>query len=195
MKSADANHIGAGFHFFYPQVEACGKVRHARFAGCYQERSDMLRRNLLAIALLAAVARPGVSGADDFRPETVIELERAALDRWGKGDPFGYLEIYAPAITYFDPGQERRVDGLEAMTALLAPLKGLIKLDRYEIIAPDVFHSGDVAVLSFNLVTYGTRADGTPSETHWNTTSAFARVEGQWKIVHHHFSITKPDAK
>lgn len=27
---------------------------------------------------------------------TIIALERAALDRWGKGDPSGYLEISAP---------------------------------------------------------------------------------------------------
>ena len=27
--------------------------------------------------------------------DTIIRLERAALDRWGKGDPGGYLEIMA----------------------------------------------------------------------------------------------------
>lgn len=156
----------------------------------------MLRRDLVTVALLAATVAPfAVRAADDFQPETVIALERAALDRWGKGDPFGYLEIYAPGITYFDPGQERRVDGIEAMTALLAPLKGQIKLDRYEIISPSVYHSGDVAILSFNLVTYGRRGDGAASMTRWNTTAAYALIDGQWKIVHHHFSIAKPDAK
>lgn len=155
----------------------------------------MLRRDFALVALLAVTVAPfAASAADDFQPETVIALERAALDRWGKGDPSGYLEIYAPGITYFDPGQERRVDGIDAMTALLAPLKGQIKLDRYEIISPSVFHSGDVAVLSFNLVTHGRFADGPPTTTRWNTTAAYARVDGQWKIVHHHFSITKPEA-
>jgi ketosteroid isomerase-like protein len=154
----------------------------------------MLRRDFALVALLAATVAPfGASAADDFQPETVIALERAALDRWGKGDPYGYLEIYAPGITYFDPGQERRVDGIDAMTALLAPIKGQIELDRYEIISPQVFHSGDVAVLSFNLVTYGRRSGGPQTVTRWNTTAAYARVDGQWKIVHHHFSITKPE--
>ena len=155
----------------------------------------MHRRDLLAVLLCVAAAPAAVSVADDFRPETVIALERAALDRWGKGDPSGYLEIYAPGITYFDPGQERRVDGIEAMTALLAPLKGLIKLDRYEMISPDVYRNGDVAVLSYNLVTYGKFADGPQTVTRWNTTAAYALLGGQWKIVHHHFSITKPEAK
>ena len=156
----------------------------------------MHRRKLLAVALCVAAAAPaGVSLADDFRPETVIELERAALDRWGKGDPSGYLEIYAPGITYFDPGQERRVDGIEAMTALLAPLKGLIKLDRYEMISPDVYRNGDVAILSYNLVTNGRFADGPATSTRWSVTAAYALLGGQWKIVHHHYSIAKPEAK
>jgi hypothetical protein len=30
----------------------------------------------------------------------LIFLERAALDRWGKGDPSGYLGISAPDIVY-----------------------------------------------------------------------------------------------
>ena len=36
---------------------------------------------------------------------TIIELERAALDRWGRGDPSGFLEISAPEVVYFDPYQ------------------------------------------------------------------------------------------
>ena len=35
--------------------------------------------------------------------EEILALERAALDRWGKGDPDGYIEIYSSEITYFDP--------------------------------------------------------------------------------------------
>ena len=40
--------------------------------------------------------------------------------------------IYAPEVTYFDPVQDRRVDGLEAVTAMLAPITGKIRVDRYE---------------------------------------------------------------
>jgi hypothetical protein len=47
----------------------------------------------------------------------IIALERAALDRWGAGDPSGYLEISAADVTYFDPFLERRVDGLEVLSA------------------------------------------------------------------------------
>lgn len=45
------------------------------------------------------------------RPAAVVLLfERAALDRWGRGDPSGFLETCAPDVTYFDPFVERRID-------------------------------------------------------------------------------------
>jgi hypothetical protein len=33
---------------------------------------------------------------NDNIASTIITLERTALDRWGKGDPSGFLEICAP---------------------------------------------------------------------------------------------------
>src|SRR5512147_2730445 len=38
--------------------------------------------------------------------DQILALERRALDRWGKGDPGGFLELYAADITYFDPATE-----------------------------------------------------------------------------------------
>jgi hypothetical protein len=43
--------------------------------------------------------------------EHLLSLERGALDRWGNGDPGGFLDVYAPDITYFDPLAARRIDG------------------------------------------------------------------------------------
>jgi hypothetical protein len=34
-----------------------------------------------------------------FEADAIIAMERAALDRWGKGDPQGYVEIMAPDVT------------------------------------------------------------------------------------------------
>jgi ketosteroid isomerase-like protein len=150
------------------------------------------RRARFALSVFAAAALPLAGGAQDSRPEEIIAMERAALDRWSSGDPEGYLETYAQNVTYFDPTTERRVDGIEAMRALLMPLKGQFKLTRYEILAPDVYRRGDVAVLSYNLVTYGSQPSGEPIVTRWNTTSAYARIDGVWRIVHSHFSLTQP---
>ena len=81
-------------------------------------------------------------------------MERAALDRWGKGDPGGYIEMLAPELTYFDPFTKERIDGLNAFKQYLAPVTGKIHIDRYDMINPRVEQVGDVATLTFNFVNY-----------------------------------------
>jgi ketosteroid isomerase-like protein len=126
----------------------------------------------------------------------IIAMERAALDRWGVGDPRGYLEIMAPEVTYFDPFQERRVDGLRAITVLLESLTGKIKVDRYDMVNPLVQQHTDAALLTFNLVSYRRRADGTEhANSHWNSTDVYARVEAGWRIIHSHWSFVTPELK
>ena len=126
----------------------------------------------------------------------IVAIERAALDRWGAGDPRGYLEIMAPEVTYFDPVQEQRLDGLGAVTALLEAWTGKIKVDRYDMVRPTVQQHGDMALLTFNLVSYRRRADGTEDAiAHWNSTELYARLDGGWRIIHSHWSFVKPDLK
>ncbi len=75
---------------------------------------------------------------------TILALERAALDRWGKGDPSGYLEICDPDVVYLDPFQGRALEGIEALTRLYEGLRGQIRIDRDEILDPTVQAFGDV---------------------------------------------------
>ena len=132
----------------------------------------------------------------DFEPETIIALERGALDRWGKGDPQGFFEIMATDQTYFDPATARRIDGQAALRQYMAPFVGKISIERVELIDPKVQRVGDLAVLTFNLVNYGARLGSGPKGTaRWNDTEVFQRIDGHWKIVHSHWSYTKPTLK
>jgi len=114
---------------------------------------------------------------------TIIALERAALDRWGKGDPSGYLEISAPDVVYFDPFLERRLDGLEALTRYYETLRGKIRIDRDEFINPKVQVCGDAAVLTFNLISHIGE-----TQMRWNCTEVFHRQGGRWRIIQTHWS-------
>lgn len=130
---------------------------------------------------------------DDYSPEKIIAMEHAALDRWGKGDPQGYLEITDADVTYFDPFQESRLDGLPAMKQLLEPLTGKIKVDRFEMINPKVQRDGNMALLTFNLLSYDTLPDGKETVVRWNSTETYRRIDGAWKIIHSHWSFIKPE--
>jgi len=151
-----------------------------------------MRRIALIASILcgALVTLPRARQADATQADEIIALERGALDRWGNGDPRGFLEIYAPEVTYFDVGVERRVDGLAAMTEYYRPIAGKVKVTRYEMIAPRVQRHGDVAVLTYNLRSEGVRPDGTPVTVRWNSTSVYARIGRAWKVVHSHWSLT-----
>lgn len=116
--------------------------------------------------------------------DVVLALERAALDRWGKGDPGGYLEISAPDVTYFDPFVEHRLDGLAALKTWYEPIRGKIRIDRDEIVDPRVQVIGDVAILTIQFVSHGSEG-----AKRWNCTEVYQRSGGEWKIVHTHWSF------
>ena len=119
--------------------------------------------------------------------ETILELERAALERWGRGDPEGFLEISAPDLSYFDPFIESRLDGLPAMRSLYDQYRGKIHIDRFEIVEPRVQVAGDVAVLTFRFTSY---SNG--SSIDWNTTEVYQRGEAGWRIIHTHWAFHQP---
>lgn len=119
-----------------------------------------------------------------FDAETILEMERAAMDRWGKGDPDGFLEICDPDVTYFDPFQQKRFDGIEALKQLYDSLRGQVRIDRYEFVNPKVQAAGEMAVLTFNFDSW-TGSD----RYYWHTTEVYRRTNQGWRIIHTHWSI------
>ena len=118
--------------------------------------------------------------------DAILALERAALDRWGKGDPDGYLEINAPDVTCFDPFVERRLDGIAALTNWYDQVRGKIKIDRDEIVNPLIQVISDAAVLTFQFVSHGSEG-----AMRWNCTEVYRKLDGNWKIAHSHWSFAK----
>jgi ketosteroid isomerase-like protein len=154
--------------------------------------TTMRNRGVVALFLTLALTASCSRGIDPVPPETIIGLERGALDRWGKGDPQGYAEAYAPEITYFDPFAERRIDGIAAVQEYLRPITGKVHVDNYEMIDPKVQQYGDVAVLTYNLVSHAKSPAGQPIVARWNSTQVYRRSQGKWAIIHNHWSFTKP---
>ena len=120
-----------------------------------------------------------------FIVEEVIGLERAALDRWGKGDPSGFLEICAPDVVYFDPFLKRRLDGLAELTEHYEGIRGKIQIERYELLNPLVQSGDGLAVLTFNYVSWGNEG-----ESRWNCTEVYRRDPPGWRLIQTHWSYT-----
>ena len=119
--------------------------------------------------------------------DSIIELERRALERWGQGDPSGFLEISADDVVYFDPFQSRRLNGIEELRELYESIRGRVQIAHYELLNPHVQASGDMAVLTFNY----TAEDRSGGTSRWNCTEVFRRENEKWLIIQTHWSFTE----
>lgn len=119
---------------------------------------------------------------------TIIAMERAALERWGQGDPSGFLEISADDVVYFDPFQPRRLNGIEELRALYESIRGTFRISRFELIDPLVQVVGDMAVLTFNYIV----EDTNEATSRWNCTEVYRREGDTWRIIQTHWSFTQP---
>jgi ketosteroid isomerase-like protein len=100
--------------------------------------------------------------------------------------PSGYLEIMAPDVTVFDASTERRVDGIAAAKAHYEPVRGKVKIARYDLIDPSVQVIGNVPILTFRFVSYNTAGAVT---SRWNVTEVYRHA--RWRIVQSHASHTR----
>lgn len=121
--------------------------------------------------------------------DVILTLEKEAMERWRKGDPMGWAELSAEDVIYIDPGLTKPIIGIEENTAFLKRLIGQIHYEYSEFIDPKVVIVGDAALLSYN---YRSKPDSTSaSQMLWNTTEVYFRRDGQWKIVHSHWSLVR----
>ena len=146
-------------------------------------------RMAILMAAMAAVACGALAGADS-NTETareILALERGAMDGWLKGDPDPFLRISDPEITYFHVMTPQRLDGLPAVKALYEAYRGRPLFDSYEIVDPKVQTGGDVAVLTYILV----QQNGSTAN-RYNATEVYQRKKDGWRVVHSHWSATRP---
>ena len=120
----------------------------------------------------------------------LLRLEAAAMERYRKGDPLGFADISIPAVTYFDSRTSGRVEGLAALKAEMAQRTGKIHYDVMDFVEPIVQVHGDAAVLFYRFFSTSLRPDGSVAgRTAWDCSEVFAKIDGQWRIVHTHWSL------
>ncbi len=125
----------------------------------------------------------------DAHEHAVLVLERAALARWCRGDPSGFLEISDRDVSYFDPFRIGRIDGLAALAAYYEMLRGRISVVAWQILEPRVEEIGEIALLSYRFRSWGEGG----ATVGWNCSEAFRRRDEGWRIVHTHWSFTAPE--
>jgi catechol 2,3-dioxygenase-like lactoylglutathione lyase family enzyme len=179
--------LDAGVEFIRaPRAESYGRV--AVFRDLEGNRWDLLGA---PPSMQHPSPIPPAMTDTDATARTIIELERRALERWGQGDPSGFLEISADDVVYFDPYQERRLNGIAELRELYEIIRGRVQIRDFGMLDPRVQSVADMAVLTFNYV-----AEGTNEVTsRWNCTEVFRRDAGAWRIIQTHWSFTQPELR
>jgi ketosteroid isomerase-like protein len=122
--------------------------------------------------------------------EELMRLEAVAMERYRKGDPFGFTDVSVPSVTYFDSSTPHRVDGLASLKEEMGKRAGKIRYDVMDFVDPIVQAHGDTAVLFYRFLSTSLRPDGSvAARTPRNCTEVFAKIDGQWRIVHTHWSL------
>jgi hypothetical protein len=116
-------------------------------------------------------------------------LEAAAMERWRKGDPWGFIELSAPQVTYFDTGTPQRINGREALSVEYKLREGKVYYEVMDFIEPWVLSCGEMAVMFYRFLSTRLNPDGSiASRFPWNCSEVFGRIDGSWKIIHTHWS-------
>ncbi len=129
---------------------------------------------------------------------TVLNIEKAASERFNDGDITGYLEIYRDDVTYVDPMTAGILPDKAAVKAYFDEFYLGIKIDKAEWsnVRTVVNETGNTVILTYNQQNHiRSKKDG---ELHqvplWNCTEIYRLTDGQWKIAHANWSFAKHPA-
>lgn len=119
----------------------------------------------------------------------IISLEKAALDKWFKGDTSGYEALWSKrSFTYFDGVVTERVDDHATIAAFLRTIDGKLFADSYDFRSPRVQFGADMAVLTYQLF-----ADTTLIDMAYNCIEVYQKeANGEWYVIHSTWSFIRP---
>lgn len=144
---------------------------------------------IVVFSLVCAGSRAHAqTAAGNDLTSTILAIERGAMDRWCKGDPSGFINIFASDVTVLDARTERTLSGIKEVTAYYEPIRGKVSISRYEFVNPRVQVVGDAAILTYNFVSY---SESNQVMSRFNFTEVYRHAGPTWKVVHSHASYTQ----
>jgi hypothetical protein len=146
-----------------------------------------LKKMVLVLACMGALwMAPAWADSNADTARELLALERRAMEGWLKGDPGPQLAILDPKITYIHDVVGKRLEGLAALKELYSAYRGVPLFDSYEILSPKVQVTGDMAVLTYQLV----QRNGSTTR-YWNATQVYTKRQEGWRTIHTHWSAAK----
>jgi len=147
-----------------------------------------IRHRVPEVLEVPLTLKPGPVRYEGLLGELML-LETRAMERWRQGDPWGFIELSTPEVTYFDTGTLQRINGREALSAEYKLREGKVHYEVMDFIDPWIFACDDLSVLFYRFFSTRLNPDGSvASRIPWNCSEVFTRREGGWRIIHTHWS-------
>lgn len=144
-----------------------------------------MNRILAILIALGALLGGALTAAEPTPTEqTILALEKKAMDGLGKGNPDAAIALIDSNSTFLHADIRERLVGLPAIRALYESYRGQPLFDSYDMEQPKVQVEGDTAVLTYILV----RHLGS-STTRWNGTQVYQHRSDGWRVIHSHWSV------
>lgn len=157
-----------------------------------------MNRYIVALGCLATVGlftQVAIAGDDPKVTAEVMALARAQWDAEIQGKSAAEQSAWtADDYTEFNADSPVRIDGKALNDRLYeAQLRGGGKTLASEMLNAKVQTYGDVAILTYNFVGVSQDKDGETSPSLAKSTRVYAKLGGQWKLVHANFApVTSP---
>lgn len=121
--------------------------------------------------------------------EYIVGLEKAALNKWFKGDTSGYENLWSKqSFTYFDAVATERVDNHATIAEFLKTIEGKLFADSYDFRNARVQSGQDMAVLTYQLFAKTSLID-----MEYNCIEVFQKeMNGEWHVIHSTWSFIRP---
>jgi ketosteroid isomerase-like protein len=149
----------------------------------------MFKNAVLMAAAAWLIGVPARAASDAETSKEIVAMERRAMDGWITGNPDPTLAIADADISYFHIMTEKRLDGLAAVRALFEQYRGRPLYESYDMLDTKVVVGGDMAVLTYLCVFRNGSTTG-----RWNSTQVYQRKKDGWRVIHSHWSQTRPQA-
>ena len=149
-----------------------------------------LNSRAVLAALLVMPLQAALAGDDPKVAAEVIAVTRAAWAAEAQGKSIAEQNaVLADDYTEFNPDYPVRIDGKAANVALYeAQARSGGKSIAGDMMNAKVQVYGDVAILTYNFVGVVEEKDGKTDNNAAKSTRVYAKIGGQWKLVHANFA-------
>lgn len=117
----------------------------------------------------------------------LIDLEERQAEAFNSGKVNKLLDFFYPDIVGFSSTKYERISGLDAMQATFDFYLHEADKMEYHLSEPTVQAFGDTAITTFYW-TVNLTQNGHSQEIKGRGSHVYAKMDGEWKIVHEHFS-------